>query len=93
MGDLIPMTNVLNPVLRDSQRVSEAASIFGAAGGLGEKAGDSIQFAANDEWGDAFINILPHFATSMYRGVEMMTTGETTDSKGRKLFDTTLVRG
>ena len=25
----------------------------------------------------------------MYRGVEMMTTGETTDSKGRKLFDTT----
>jgi hypothetical protein len=93
MGDLIPMTNVLNPVLSDSQRVNEAASIFGAAGGLGEKAGDSIQFAANDEFGDAFINILPRFATSMVRGTEMMTTGETTDSKGRKLFDTTFGEG
>ena len=29
----------------------------------------------------------------MYRGVEMMTTGETTDSKGRKLFDTTFGEG
>ena len=68
-------------------------SIFGAAGGLGEKVVDSLNFMANDEWGDAFINILPRFATSMYRGVEMMTTGETTDSKGRKLFDTTFGEG
>ena len=44
-------------------------------------------------WGDAFVTIMPRFATSMYRGAEMMTTGETTDSKGRKLFDTTLARG
>lgn len=29
----------------------------------------------------------------MYRGAEMMTTGETTDSKGRKLFDTTFGEG
>jgi hypothetical protein len=93
MGDLIPMTNVLNPVLSDSQRVNEAASIFGAAGGLGEKVGDSIQFAANDEWGNALITILPRFATSMVRGIEMMTIGETTDSKGRKLFDVTIGEG
>ncbi|HQV23429.1 MAG TPA: PLxRFG domain-containing protein, partial [Agitococcus sp.] len=78
MDDLIPMTNTLNPVLSTSQRTNEAMSIFGAAGGLGEKVGDSIQLAANDNWGDAFVTVLPRFATSMYRGAEMMTTGETT---------------
>ncbi|HNG47560.1 MAG TPA: PLxRFG domain-containing protein, partial [Agitococcus sp.] len=94
MGDLIPATNFFNKTIYGTdQQVKEGMSIFGAAGGLGDKVGDSLNFMANDEWGDAFINILPRFATSMYRGVEMMTTGETTDSKGRKLFDTTFGEG
>jgi hypothetical protein len=94
MGDLIPATNFFNKTIYGTdQQVREGMSIFGAAGGLGDKVGDSLNFMANDEFGDAFVTIMPKFATSMYRGVEMMTTGETTDSKGRKLFDTTFGEG
>ena len=32
-------------------------SIFGAAGGLGEKVVDSLNFIANDEFGDAFVTV------------------------------------
>ena len=93
MGDLVPMTNVFNQTLSSSERTNEMLSVFGAAGGLGEKVGDSIQLMAKDEYKNAAVTLLPRFASSMYRGYEMMTEGKTTDSKDRMLFDTTMGEG
>ncbi len=93
MGDLLPLSNALNPTLSAQGRVNELASIAGATGGVIEKGYDATQLIARGNVGMAALTLLPRSVTSLITGGKMAATDEVTDSKGNKLFDTTWDEG
>jgi hypothetical protein len=89
MGDLLPWTNLANPTLSDKQQFSEFSSLFGASGGLGEKAFDATQLLMRGEEAAALKTALPRFMSSAATGYTMFKDGVAVDSKGRTLYNTT----
>ena len=85
-GDLIPATRLLHPDTDISRGLLE---VGGATGGLASKVLDSATMAARGQLGDAAINALPRFATSIGQGLQIANNGEYRTRYGNKLTDGT----
>ena len=89
MGNMIPATAIANPGLTPAARSDEAIQALGAGVGLASKFMDSYNLAAAGKVGQAAINASPRAFTSAAKAVEMATTGEYKDSKGRTVREVT----
>lgn len=89
MGNMIPATAVANPGLTWAARSDEAVQALGAGAGLASKFVDAYNQAASGNVGQALITASPRAVTSVAKAVEMATTNQYKDSKGRTVRSVT----
>jgi hypothetical protein len=89
MGNMIPATAVANPGLTWAARSDEAVQALGAGAGLASKFVDAYNQAASGNVGQALITASPRAVTSIAKAVEMATTNQYKDSKGRTVRSVT----
>lgn len=88
LGNLVPGTAMLKPSA-ESGRTREVSEVFGPAAGLLTQIGDAYDAAAEGNWGKAAQNLSPTAVKNLAAGLEMAKKGYATDTKGRKVTETT----
>ncbi len=85
MGRMLPATSLLDPTASKFEKESGFTNIFGASGGLLQKAADAYQSAGNGQYANAAMQLMPRSATSAAKAIDMATTGEYRNAKGNKV--------
>lgn len=87
LQNLIPGTAMLKQSETDKTR--DIAEFVGPLGGVITAAGRSLEAAAKGDIGGAMRPMLPRAVENLLKGAEMWEKGYYTDSKGRRVIDTT----
>lgn len=88
LGNLVPGTGMLKPS-SESGRVREVSEVFGPAAGLATQIADAYDAATEGNLGKAAQNMAPTAVRNAAAGLEMAKKGYGTDTKGRKVTETT----
>ncbi len=91
MGNLLPATGIL--LRSNTDRSRDLMEIAGPVGGLGKQYLDSAQKALRGDVSGATINAMPTAAQNVAKAIQMWTTGEARDDKGRKVMNADSVDG
>jgi hypothetical protein len=91
MGNLIPATGLLLRSNTDSAR--DLSEVAGAAGGLFRQVKDASSKALAGDFTGAAIKAAPMAIQNAAKGVQIWTTGEYRDERGRRVMDATMVDG
>ena len=87
MHNLIPGTAALKRSEADKGR--EALEVIGPVGGVVQNVGRGLEAAAKGDFGRAAKAILPLAVQNLFKGAEMWEKGYYTDTRGRRVKDTT----
>lgn len=88
MGNLIPGTSILKP--SDEQgRNRQIEEVFGAGAGMIGQIGDAYDAATEGNWSKAGQNLMPMAIKNVLVSAQMASKGYATDTKGRKVVETT----
>jgi hypothetical protein len=88
LGNLIPGTGLIKASDENNQS-RNIEEIFGAGAGMLGQMGDAVNAAIDRNWGKAAQNIMPTAIKNLSGGLEMAKKGYATDSRGRKVVETT----
>ena len=87
MGNLIPGTGLLT---KKSNYTNDVIEIIGPTAKLAQGYFKGASSLADGEPGGALESVLPVAAANIVKGVQMATTGEYRDARGRKVLDVTM---
>lgn len=91
MGNLIPATGLLLRSNTDSAR--DLSEVAGAAGGMFRQVKEASEKALAGDFAGAAVKASPMAIQNMAKGVEVWTTGQYRDTRGRKVMDADMVDG
>ncbi|MGE8446461.1 MAG: PLxRFG domain-containing protein [Comamonas sp.] len=87
LGNLIPGTGALRPSNSDSMKSRESTEVLGPIFSLVGQASDAVGAMDEGNAGKAALNLAPTAVRNAAAGVEIMTKGYNTDTRGRKVMD------
>jgi len=87
MHNLIPGTAALKP--SETNKGRDTLELLGPAGGLLVSAGRALEAGAKGDIGKAVRNVLPNALQNLFKGAEMWEKGYYTDTRGRRVLDST----
>ena len=88
MGNLIPGTSMLKPS-DEQNRNRQVEEVFGAGAGMIGQIGDAYDAATEGNWGKAGQNLMPTAIKNVVASAQMAGKGYATDTRGRKVVETT----
>lgn len=87
LGNLIPGTGALRPSNSDSMKSRESTEVLGPIFSLVGQASDAVGAMDEGNAGKAALNLAPTAVRNAAAGIEIMTKGHNTDTRGRKVMD------
>ncbi|WP_312834500.1 PLxRFG domain-containing protein [Comamonas sp.] len=87
LGNLIPGTGALRPSNSDSMKSRESTEVLGPIFSLVGQASDAVGALDEGNVGKAALNLAPTAVRNAAAGIEIMTKGHNTDTRGRKVMD------
>ncbi len=87
LGNLIPGTGALRPSNSDAMKSRESTEVLGPIFSLVGQASDAVGAMDEGNVGKAALNLAPTAVRNAAAGIEIMTKGHNTDTRGRKVMD------
>lgn len=86
LGNILPATGLL---VKKEDHSKDLLEVAGPSGDLVQRGFQSINYALDGRFGKAVTTILPTAARNVVKGADMASTGEYTDTRDKKVIDTT----
>ena len=86
MGNMIPGTGLL---LQKRDHTRDLLELAGPAGDFGKRVFEGVSKLADGEVGGAINSVMPKAVSNVTQGVNMLNKGYYSDTRGRKVIDTT----
>jgi hypothetical protein len=86
LGNLIPGTGIFKPSSED--HAADALEIIGPVGGLAKSYLTTVDAVSTGNWERAMTEWLPKAARDFAQGIQMLSSGEARDPRGRKISET-----